>query len=486
MKNQDANENINSSLLSLDEILCATDGKFIGGGRENFFFSSVVTDSRNVKENSLFVPLEGEFQDGHGYIEQALEKGAKVIFVSKKSYGENEERYGVLCKKYPDTAFILVENTLTALQKIAGKYVEKFPELIKISITGSSGKTTTKEIAQSVLSKKFNVICNRGNLNSETGLPLSCFEIRKEHQVAVLEMGMNRKNEIGELCETFKPQYGIITNIGTAHIGRLGSRDNIAEEKKKIFLHIPENGAAIIPGNDDYAEFLAAGVKGKVIFYGQNDEKGIEFVKDNGIEGCEFKLNGKPVHFKLPGIYNYYNALGVIELAEILGLSTEEIAAGLEDVKPLSGRSCIRKGNYTILEDCYNANPDSMEKAVEFVSDLDFTGKKILVLGDMLELGENSKTAHEKIGRDAVSAHVQMIVFIGREMEFAWKEAEKNNTSSCRMEYFSTYTDSDIALAARHIKDFASSGDFILLKASHGIALDRLILKLEENFTGEK
>ena len=157
MKNQDANENIKSSLLSLDEILCAADGKVIGGGRENFFFSSVVTDSRNVKENSLFVPLEGEFQDGHGYIEQALEKGAKVIFVSKKSYGENVERYGLLCKKYPDTAFILVENTLTALQKIAGKYVEKLPELIKISITGSSGKTTTKEIAQSVLSKKFNV-----------------------------------------------------------------------------------------------------------------------------------------------------------------------------------------------------------------------------------------------------------------------------------------------------------------------------------------
>ena len=178
------------SLLTIAQLLDSVNGTIIGHSynASSFLFTSVVTDSRNVTKNSLFVPLIGEFQDGHKYIPQAIEKGASVIFVARVSYESDTDGYEELCEKHPDTALVLVENTLHALQQAAGRYVEKFPSLIRVSVTGSSGKTTTKEITASVLRQKYNVVCNKGNLNSETGLPLSCFEIRREHELALLEM----------------------------------------------------------------------------------------------------------------------------------------------------------------------------------------------------------------------------------------------------------------------------------------------------------
>lgn len=394
---------IEKSLLSLDETLSGTGGKkILSEEKSQFWFGSVATDSRNVRRGSLFVPLIGEFQDGHAYIEQALSSGATAVFVREKSYTENKKTYETLAKKNPSVTFIAVENTLTALQNLAGIYVKKFPNLLRVSVTGSSGKTTTKELAAAVLRQKFNVFSNRGNLNSETGLPLSCFEIRQEHEVAILEMGMNRENEIGELARTFRPNFAVITNIGTAHIGLLGNRDKIAAEKKKIFDFVGKDGVALIPADDDYAEFLSEGVNVRVVFYGEN-QNDAAFVKDAGVDGTFFEFGGETVHLKLPGKYNYKNALGAAELGRVLGLGAKEIKAGIESVSYLEGRSRIRKGKLTVLEDCYNANPDSMEKALAFASDVKVSGKKIFILGEMLELGKNSAEEHKKIGADRKS-----------------------------------------------------------------------------------
>ncbi len=470
-----------TSLLTLEELLSAVDGTVICAKEFNpraFCFSSVVTDSRNVVPACLFVPLIGEFQDGHKYIPQAVKSGAGVVFVAESAFGENRALYENLAEENSRVAFILVKNTLTALQNAAQKYVEKFPKLIRVSVTGSSGKTTTKELAASVLSQKFNVVCNKGNLNSETGLPLSCFEIRPEHEVALLEMGMNRENEIGELALTFKPQFCAITNIGTAHIGKLGSRQKIAEEKKKIFDYLQSGGVAVIPAADDFAQFLAEGVKGKVVRYGRSVENnGIEFVSDDGIDGTTFKVDGVTIHLAIPGSYNYLNALAAVELARALGLKAEEIKKGIENVKPLSGRSHILKGKYTILEDCYNANPDSMEKAIEFAGSVKFNGKKIFVLGSMLELGQESCEAHKKAGLEAVKGGADMIIFVGKDMLAGFEAAEScgAGTENLRLKYFEKSDDESILAVAELIKGFASDGDFILLKASHGIALDRLV-----------
>ena len=220
------------SLLSLDEVLLAAKGVLLNKEvPETFCFTSVVTDSRQVSAGGLFVPLLGEKQDGHTYIPQALEKGATVVFVVKDKAKETDY-VSLFVKRYPTVFFVAVENTLYALQHIACMYVKKFPKLIKIGITGSNGKTTTKEILAHLLSEKYSVIMNQGNLNSETGLPLSVFAIREYHEVGIFEMGMNRRGEISELASVLLPDVGVITNIGTAHIGILGSKDAIAEEKK--------------------------------------------------------------------------------------------------------------------------------------------------------------------------------------------------------------------------------------------------------------
>src|SRR5574344_2246406 len=351
------------SLLSLEEILSATNGTCISSC-SSFSFTSVATDSRQVADGTLFIPLIGEKQDGHAFIPQSAEKGASAVFICKKNYDADSKTYDALAQKYPETTFITVNNTLSALQCAAAKYVEKFPSLIRIGVTGSSGKTTTKEIAASLLSQKYSVITNKGNLNSETGLPLSVFTIRPEHQIGLFEMGMNRVNEIKEIAGVLKPQYAIITNIGTAHIGILGSRQNIAAEKANIFNHLGKNGVAIIPYDDDFTKYLASRVEGKVVYYGEGaHDSTVKFVEDKGLDGTSFIVGGQPAVLPLPGKYNYKNAQAAIALGELLGLSPAQIVKGIKDMKPLFGRSEVLHGKYTIVQDCYNANPDSMEKA---------------------------------------------------------------------------------------------------------------------------
>ena len=482
-------ENI-ESLLKLSETLEAVGGVLLNQDfdSENFCFTSVVTDSRLVRENSLFVPLIGEFQDGHSYVPKALENGASVVFISKKTSKNLLDGFKNEAVHNKKVAFILVENTMRALQMAAAAYVRKFPRLIRCAVTGSSGKTTTKEITASILRQKFSVIATKGNFNSETGLPLSVFNIRPEHELGLFEMGMNRVNEIGEIAEVFKPNYAIITNIGTAHIGILGSRQNIASEKKKIFNYIDSFGAAFIPKEDDFASFLEKGVKGKVVKYGLDADPGVKLVVDEGLAGTVFTVDGLLMRLSLPGKYNFLNALGAIALAKELGCTAEQIKAGIESLKPLGGRSTLKKGKYTVLEDCYNANPDSMEKALDLCADTKIEGKKIYVLGDMLELGEESEAAHSKIGEKALHSDADMIVFFGFEMNYAFEKAvsiaQKKSSladekiSSVRLIYIGNKDESAVEDAAKEILDFAENGDLILLKGSRGMGLERILPKI--------
>ena len=479
-------ENI-ESLLKLSETLEAVGGVLLNGDfpSENFCFTSVQTDSRLVAEKSLFVPLIGEFQDGHSYIPSALEKGASAVFVSKKTSKNLLDGLKRQAADNKNVAFILVENTMRALQKAAEAYVRKFPRLIRCAVTGSSGKTTTKEITASILRQKFSVIATKGNFNSETGLPLSVFNIRPEHELGLFEMGMNRVNEIGEIAEVFKPNYAIITNIGTAHIGILGSRQNIANEKKKIFNYIDSFGAAFIPEKDDFASFLEKGVKGKVVKYGLGCDESVKVVADEGLLGTVFAVDGVLMRLSLPGKYNFLNALGAIALAKELGCTGEQIKAGIESLKPLGGRSTIKKGKFTVLEDCYNANPDSMEKALDLCADTKIEGKKIYVLGDMLELGEESEKEHAKIGEKALYSDADMIIFFGFEMNYAFEKAVEiaqkkesltdEKISSVRLIYIGNKDEAAINDTAKEINEFAEAGDLILLKGSRGMGLERIL-----------
>ncbi len=459
------------TLLTMEETLESTGGVFVLGDG-NWHFSSVQTDSRLVEKDTLFVPLIGEFQDGHKYIPQAVEKGASCVFICLSNYEKNPAFFNEIHNSNPEVNFIAVENTLTALQKAAGKYVEKFPSLIKVAVTGSSGKTTTKEILAAVLARKYRVVTNKGNLNSETGLPLSVFNIRKEHEAGVFEMGMNRENEIGEISAVLKAHYAIVTNIGTAHIGLLGSRDNIAREKAKVFDHFDSQSIGVIPFDDDYAEFLEKQIRGKCIHYGK-DTDSVKFIADLGLKGTEFSVGKNRAVLKLPGKYNYKNALGAIALCQELGVSDSEIAQGINDLEPMFGRSQVIEDKYTIVQDCYNANPDSMEKSIEFVSSVTSGEKKIFVLGDMLELGADSEKEHEKTGIMAAESSADKVFFVGTEMENAYKAACKKSSGD-RFVYCSEKTDDALMTISLEIKKEFSEHSIVLIKASRGMGLERL------------
>lgn len=478
MADTESLENI-SSLLNLSDTLKAVGGVLLNGDFDgkNFCFTSVATDSRKVVKNSLFVPLIGEFQDGHSYVPQAVGAGASAVFISKKTDSKTLAKLKTLAQNQKKVAFILVEDTLRALQNAAEEYAGKFPGLIRCAVTGSSGKTTTKEIAASVLSQKFSVVATEGNFNSETGLPLSVFRIRKNHELGLFEMGMNRVNEIREIAKVFKPEFAVITNIGTAHIGILGSRENIAKEKKNIFNYIDEKGAAFIPENDDFKDFLAKDVKGEVVFYGENSDKNVKLVRDEGLSGTVFSVDGVEMRLALPGHYNFLNALAAVALAKKLGLTAAEIKRGIESLKPLGGRSQIIKGKFTVLEDCYNANPDSMEKAIELCSESkkeNPSQKKIFVLGDMLELGSLSKSEHEKIGGLAAKSGADFVIFAGDEMKAAYEKASSVEKSR-KFFHVSGKDENAVKKIAQIINRLASSGDLILLKGSRGMGLERVI-----------
>ncbi|MBQ9494429.1 MAG: UDP-N-acetylmuramoyl-tripeptide--D-alanyl-D-alanine ligase [Treponema sp.] len=480
------------SLLTCTELLDAVHGSIAGGKgacAEQFAFTSVATDSRHVAPQSLFVPLIGEKQNGHAYIRQAIENGASVILLNRDEYKMRHDDYDALAKNNPAVTFIIVEHTLHALQHAASAYVRNFPQLKKIGITGSSGKTTTKELCVAVLKQRYRVVCNEGNFNSETGLPLSVFNIRGDDEIGVFEMGMNRKDEIAEIADVLQPQYALVTNIGTAHVGMLGSRENIAREKRRIFDHVPADGAAFIPQSDDFAPFLAESVKGKIIYFGSGStdgarsvskaQSGVEFVSDNGVRGTTFKVGNEIVNFALPGMYNYENALAAVALGNYFGISDNAIKNALESFVALAGRSqteqlVLKNGcSVTLVKDCYNANPESTADVLAFCASVRDCGNRIYVLGDMLELGEAAQAAHEAIGRKAVRAHPYKIIFIGSSMKYAFDAARKAGFADSL--YVAQSSDEAMQQAADYIVANSSNDDLLLLKASRSLSFERLI-----------
>ena len=475
------------SLLTKEELLAAVKGTQLGSALCSF--NDVQTDSRNVtaEKPCMFVPLMGEFQNGHKYIEDVLAKKASVILINKSEYESKSAHYDELAAKYAEVCFVLVENTLHALQDAAEAYVtKKCGNMILVSITGSSGKTTTKEMMVSVAKAHFGdagVAYTYGNLNSETGLPLSVFKIRGDEKIGIFEMGMNRVNEIGEISKVLKSRFGIITNIGTAHIGILGSQENIALEKRKSFAYIPANGAAVVGADDPFADFCTEGVSGKVVKFGRNipaSESGVRFVEDKGLFGTDFELDGLPVHLPLSGSYNYLNALSVIACAKEIGIPSSDIKKGLEAVASLSGRMEVKEcklvngKKIVLIKDCYNANLDSMMKVIDFCGELKNVGKKIFVLADMKELGAESEKSHEAIGRRISEVCPEDVYLVGPEMKVAVKAAAEGQ-GSINVKWFNESSDKNFETIASDINLLAGDNDVILLKGSHSMQLEKLV-----------
>jgi UDP-N-acetylmuramoyl-tripeptide--D-alanyl-D-alanine ligase len=308
---------------------------------------------------------------------------------------------------------------------------------------------------------------NPGNLNSETGLPLAVFGVRSDHKVGVFELGMNRRGEIGELAEVLKPHIALITHIGSAHIGILGSRDAIAEEKKNIFSRFRGDELALIPDDDDYRSYLAQDVKGRVGFYGFNSLDELGDVKDLGLAGAELEWAGEKIRFALPGRHNLKNALAAAALACEAGISGKAVREGLESVRSLFGRSEILRGKTTVIRDCYNANPDSVTQALEFCDGAEWPGRRVYVMGAMLELGTYSGAAHSELGRRLAASRGDMVFLYGKEMA----PARDVLMGEGKPPFFYTAVMDDLE---RAVSAYIQPGDLVLLKGSRACGLEQL------------
>ena len=440
--------------LSIREIAEACGGKLVLQGEkadDDTCVSSVVIDSRLVEPQGVFIATVGERVDGHEFIPGAFAQGV-VLAVTQKSPEQVEAEHG--CKASEWGSYVLVEDTLQALRDIAEAYRKKLSVKI-VGITGSVGKTSTKEFIAGVLSEKYHVLKTEGNFNNEVGVPLTLLRIRREHEAAVVEMGISDFGEMHRLSKMVRPDICVITNIGQSHLNNLIDRDGILRAKSEIFDYMAEDGEICLNGEDDKLAALEE-IKGhKPHFFGlgKNPAEEVSMVNtvgrglwgsdavlrtrrlpeedENGTDGTGRKNTGKceactglEVHIPLPGEHMVINAAAAACVAGLLGLSQEKTASGIAKVSAVSGRTNIlRLPRYTIIDDCYNANPASVKAAVSLLSMADT--EKVAILGDMLNLGEKSADYHAEIGRQAGRLGIDHILCVGAESRHMFRAAEE-------------------------------------------------------------
>jgi len=452
----------------------------IGGacrGNLEALIRDVVADSRKAGPGSLFVALPGENADGHDFIAMALKRGASCVLAAA---ARKASVLSALGPEGPGAAcLIFVGSPLAGLQSLAREHRRRMKGLLRIGITGSSGKTTTKECVGAALGTSYTagtLAMNEGNLNSDIGLALSMFSLRTSHRAGVFEMGMNRKGEMDELASIYEPDIAVITNIGTAHVGMLGSRQAIAEEKKKIFSRFSGTQIGLVWEDDPYRDFLKANVSGRVSEFGFRSTRGLEDVKSLGLAGWKLRWSGLDLTFPLPGKHNLLNGLAALSVASELNLAPNLVARGLSSVQPLFGRSEVFSGRISLLRDCYNSNPDSVAAAMDLCDSVECAGRKAFVLGSMLELGDASLPEHAEMGRKAAYSGAEALFFFGEEAKASFDAAmEASSVSPANLRPGRTiFQTNDIESLKAKVLGYLRDGDLVLAKASRGLALERL------------
>ena len=452
--------------MTLKNITAACHGTFHG---DSSFLEKEITgvaiDSRKAAPGFLFVPLKGARVDGHTFIPQVMEQGALATLTE-------EDPSSLTCP------CIHVESCEKALRDIAAFYRMQL-DIKVVGITGSVGKTSTKEPNASVLSRKYNVLKTEGNFNNELGLPLTIFKIRAKHEVAVLEMGISDFGEMHRLAAMAQPDIGVITNIGLCHLENLGTRDGILQAKTEMFDHLQVDGTVILKGDDDKLSTKQE-VNGKpVIFYGVGEDSAFDIKKDiyatdienHGLEGMRAKIHTPQGDFDaqipIPGEHNVYNALAGTAVGLQLGLSIREIAQGIASVQTIAGRTnLLHVKGMTVIDDCYNANPVSMKASIDVLAHT--SGRRIAVLGDMGELGAEEKELHRNIGKAVAASGIDALFCAGTLAEEYASEAKAN--PECEVHYKKTREEMTEELLA-----YVKEGDTVLVKASHFMEFPKVV-----------
>lgn len=448
--------------FTLEEIAVSCGGKFMGNDSDkNIEITSVERDSRQIKDGSLFLAIKGERADGHDYINMCFDKGAVCA----------------VCEKPPQNAskpYILVESTLNAVKKIAKAYREKF-DIPIVGVSGSVGKTSTKEMLYAVLSQKYRTHKTQGNLNNELGVPLTLLSMQEDAQAAVIEMGISDFGEMTRLSEMVQPTICVLTVIGCCHLENLGDRGGVLKAKTEMFKNAAENAEYILNGDDDKLRTVVDANGKKPIFFGFSDSNDYyaKNIENNGEGGISATLcfDGKKLDVVIPAIGNYMvsNALAAVAAGRILGLSDEQLKNGVESYKTVGSRAnVINTGKIKIIDDCYNANPTSVTASIDTL--VNFTGRKVAILGDMKELGENELKLHYETGEYAKQKGVDLVAAVGPlALELA-KGADG--------EWFESVEQVKSAIPA-----LVNEGDTVLVKASRSMRFEEIVSFLSELYS---
>ena len=458
-------------ILSLKEIISAVKGVLLENlvDIEDIKIKSVTIDSRAIEEMALFVPLHGEKINSHNFINQAFENGA-IATLTDESVELN-----------PNYIYIKVDNTLKALQDLAAFYRRKF-NIPVIGITGSVGKTSTKEMISCVLESNYKVLKTQGNLNGQIGLPLTIFNLNNEHEAAILEMGISEPNEMDKLSYIASPNYAVISNVGVTHIENFNTRNNILKEKIKIINTLGKNSSLLLNTDNDllksYTESCSAHFK--IMGFGINDHTDF-FAENINVDGknTEFDVifDGRKEKIELPviGEHNIYNALSAIALGLEFNISMNDIKSALRNYKTLKMRQCIDDVDFdekriTIIDDTYNANPDSMKSAIKVLSMLGKGRRKIAILSDMLELGEYSDKLHVEVGEFVSKKEIDILLTIGEKSKYIAKGAQSFPGKSIQSMHFMSNSD-----CFEYLKNLLNINDIVLLKGSRGMHLEEIV-----------
>ena len=470
-------------MLTLSHVLKALAPSAEYQVRQDFEISGGCIDSRCAFEKGLFVALSGENTDGHQYVDQAFANGAVLALIDHAI----ESRYPVLDLNQPrvelpaNTPFGLqTANALQALQTLA-KYWRRQHNLVVIGITGSVGKSSTKELTASILSNHLKTLKNQGNMNNEIGLPLTLLSLTEKHKVAVLEMGFYVAGEIKLLCDIAQPQVGIVTNIGTVHAERAGTIEAIAQGKAELVESLPASplGLAILNYDDPFVKDMADLTQARVFYYGLDPQADLwaDEIESRGLEGirCRMHLRDESLYFTAPliGRHSVYTMLRAAAVALNLGMGWDSIFDGFKDNRvELRIVTTRTKTGALLIDDTYNASPDSTMAALNLLDDL--TGRKVAVLGDMLELGRYEEAGHNKIGMRA-SEVADEIVLVGTRSLITRDAALENGFPAGNIHWFS-----DSIGATDYLRENLKSGDIALVKGSHSMHMEKIITALED------
>jgi len=440
--------------LSLLEILEATGGGEVGGTQVGETFSTFHTDSREVKTGGVFFALRGQEMDGAEFVNDAIARGAAAVVVERKT----EIPSGIV--------EVLVPDTWSALYALASHALRRVQPLV-VAVTGSNGKTSTKEMIAAILAQHFNVHKTEGNLNTETGVPLTILSLESHHSALVLEMGMQRPGDIGRLAGLAKPAIGVITNVGIVHIEFFNSREELARAKGELVAALPEEGLAVLNADNDFYPLLAQMTSARVASFG-NDRGDYRVEGFQPIEGggSQFTVRGVEVRLAMAGRHQALNAAAALAAGDFAGVSVEAGSSALAGVKVEHRLEEIpAPGGYSIIDDAYNASPESMIAAFDALAESRRAGRLLAVLGEMRELGSLSEESHRRVGERAAEVFDAVCVVDG--------ERAKPMAQAAGAELVP-----DGAGAADWVKRNATAGDRVLVKASHGVRLDELVKDL--------